>query len=264
MLQFNAGKPLPARRPSAPLDLYADLDVPEEDWNQPSGRIIAFAHALVVPAGKYVGRPLRLRPFQVEFIRDVYNPRHADGRRKRRQAVLSIARRGGKTLLAALLILVHLAGPAKRMNSTIVSAATTRKQAAIVYRLAAQMVRMNPTLKKVLKVIDSTKHIVNHALNSVYFAIAAEAGGQFGEGLDLVVFDELAQARNAALYDVLMTSLGSQVEPLMMIISTQAPSDDHILSELIDYGLKIRASEIEDEAFTVHLYAASDKAELLD
>jgi phage terminase large subunit-like protein len=245
-------------------DLYRQLAVPRQDWGLPSGQIIAFAHALIVPAGKFVGKPLRLRPFQIEFIRDVYNPRHRDGRRKRRQAVLSIARRGGKTLLAALIILVHLAGPARRLNSTIVSAATTRKQAAIVYRLAAQMVRMNPTLRRVLKVIDSTKHIVNHGNNSVYFAIAAEAGGQFGEGLDLVVFDELAQARNAALYDVLMTSLGSQVEPLMMIISTQAPADDHILSELIDYGLKVKAGEIEDEAFTVHLYAAKPEAELLD
>jgi phage terminase large subunit-like protein len=264
MLQSTAGRTSPARRPSAPLDLYADLDVPEEDWTKPSGRIIAFAHALVVPAGKYVGKPLRLRPFQIDFIRDVYNPRHKDGRRKRRQAVLSIARRGGKTLLAALLILVHLAGPAKRQNSTIVSAATTRKQAAIVYRLAAQMVRMNPTLRKVLKVIDSTKHIVHVQDGSTYSAIAAEAGGQFGEGIDLAIYDELAQARNAALYDMLMTSLGSQVEPLMMVISTQAPADDHILSELIDYGLKVKAGEFDDPSFTVHLYAAKDNAELLD
>jgi phage terminase large subunit-like protein len=53
-----------------------------------------------------------------------------------------------------------------------------------------------------------------------------------------------------------MTSLGSQVEPLMMIISTQAASDAHLLSELIDYGLKIQQGEIEDDSFTVHLYTS--------
>lgn len=245
-------------------NLYLERDVPRKDWWQPSGRIIAFAHSLIVPAGKFVGQPLRLRPFQIDFIRDVYNPRLADGRRKRRQAILSIARRGGKTLLAALVILIHIVGPAKRPNSTIVSAATTRKQASIVFRFVAQMIRMNPLLRKHLKVINSTKHVVHRGDQSTYSAISAEAGGQFGEGLDLVVFDEMAQAKSSALYDVLITSLGSQIEPLMMIISTQAPANDHILSELIDYGLKLRAGEFEDDSFTVHLYAASDDAKLLD
>jgi len=243
---------------------YEQVEVPKQDWRQPSGKIIAFAHSLVVPDGKFVGKPLRLRPFQLEFIRDVYNPRHEDGRRKRRQAVLSIARRGGKTLLAALIILVHLVGPQKRRNSTIVSGATTRKQASIVFRQAAAMVNMNPTLRKHIKVVDSTKRMVHRKDHSTYSAISAEAGGQYGEGLDLVILDELAQAKTPALYDALRTSLGSQIEPLMMIISTQAPADDHILSELIDYGLKIRAGDLEDDSFTVHLYAAKPEADLLD
>ncbi|THK37636.1 terminase large subunit [Ensifer sp. MPMI2T] len=239
-------------------------NVPKKDWNLPSGRAIAFAHSLIVPAGKHVGKPLRLSKPQIEFIRDVYNPRDKDGLRKRRQAIFSVGRRNGKTLLAAVIILLHLVGPFKRPNSVIASAATTRKQAGIVYRFVAKMIRMNPVLMKRLKLVESTKHVTHRRDGSFYSAIAAEAGGQFGEGLDLVVYDELAQAKNAALYDVLMTSLGAQVEPLMMIISTQAPADDHILSELIDYGLKIRAGEIEDDTFTVHLYAADPGCDLLD
>lgn len=239
-------------------------NVPKKDWNLPSGRAIAFAHSLIVPAGKHVGKPLRLSKPQIEFIRDVYNPRDKDGLRKRRQAIFSVGRRNGKTLLAAVIILLHLVGPFKKPNSVIASAATTRKQAGIVYRFVAKMIRLNTVLIKRLKLVESTKHVTHRRDGSFYSAIAAEAGGQFGEGLDLVVYDELAQAKNAALYDVLMTSLGAQVEPLMMIISTQAPADDHILSELIDYGLKIRAGEIEDDTFTVHLYAADPGCALLD
>lgn len=244
--------------------IYQRLEVPKGDWGLPSGKAIAFAHSLIVPAGQYVGKPLRLKPFQADFIRDVYNPRKANGKRARRQAILSVGRRNGKTLLAAVIVLLHLAGPFKRSNSVIASAATTRKQAGIVYRFVAQMVSINRTLSARLKVIQSTKHIYHKNDGSFYSAIAAEAGAQFGEGLDLVVYDELSQARNSALYDALKTSLGSQVEPLMMIISTQAPADDHILSELIDYGLKIRAGEIEDDSFTVHLYAADAGCDLLD
>lgn len=244
--------------------LFLDRDVPKQDWHQPSGKIIAFAHSLIVPAGRFVGKPLRLRTFQMDFIRDVYNPLNAKGNRTRKQAILSVGRRNGKTLLASVIVLVHLVGPAKRRNTVIASAATTRKQAGIVYRFVSQMVRMNPLLARHLKVIDSTKHIMHKSDGSFYSAIAAEAGGQMGEGLDLVVYDELAQAKNPNLYDALMTSLGSQIEPLMMIISTQAPADDHVLSELIDYGLKVKDGEIEDDTFTVHLYAADQGADLLD
>ncbi len=236
--------------------LYLKLQVPKQDWRQPSGVIIAFAHSLVVPAGRFVNQPLRLRPFQIEFIRDVYNPRDEEGLRKRRQAIMSIGRRGGKTLLAAVIVLVHLAGPLKRVNSTLISAATTRDQAALVFRYVRDMIRVNTALRTRLKIIESVKRITHLHDFSVYHAISADAGGSFGQGIDLVIYDELAQAKTRSLYDALMTSLGSQVEPLMMIISTQAPSDAHLLSELIDYGLKIKAGEIEDESFTVHLYTA--------
>ena len=248
----------PKRLPPLPDGLeaiYRRLEVPEEDWRLPSGPIIAFAHGLVVPAGKFVGKPLRLRAFQLKFIRDVYNPRRR-GRRMRRQAVLSIGRRGGKTLTAAVLVLAHMAGPLKKPNSTVVSAATTREQAGIVFRYCADIIRLNKALKARLRIVDSVKRIIHRGDFSVYHALSADAGGSFGQGLDLVIYDELAQARNRALYDALMTSLGSQIEPLMLIISTQAPVDTHILSELIDYGLKIQAGEFRDDSFTVHLYTA--------
>lgn len=256
----STGPVKPKRRqeplPPALVALFLKLQVPKEDWRLPSGQIIAFAHSLQVPAGRWVNQPLRLRPFQIKFIRDVYNPRDEHGLRKRKQAILSIGRRGGKTLLAAVLVLVHLAGPLKRVNSTIISAATTRDQAALVYRYVRDMIRVNAALRSRLKVIESVKRVTHLSDFSVYHAISADAGGSFGQGIDLVIYDEMAQARSRALYDALMTSLGSQVEPLMMVISTQAPSDNHLLSELIDYGLKIQAGEIKDDSFTVHLYTA--------
>ena len=246
-------------------ELYAKLEVPKLDWNKPSGEVIAFAHALVVPAGKHVNTALRLRKFQIEWIRAVYNPHdEKTGQRQVKQAVLSVARRNGKTLLAAVILLAHLAGPFKRANATIVSAATTRKQAGIVFRFVKDMVRVNAFLGKALKVIDSTKRIVHRVDGSTYEAIAAEAGGQFGMGLALCVYDELAQAKNRDLYDALMTSLGSETEPLMMIISTQAPSDLHLLSELIDYGQRVNQGVISDPSFVCHLHTVPIEAKLDD
>lgn len=260
--------PLPlAKRQKLPpylVELYRKLDVPQEDWGLPSGKVIAFAHALVVPAGKFVNRPLRLRLFQIEFIRDLYNHVGEDGRRLRRQAVLSMARRNGKTLIASILLIVHLAGPMKKPNSTIVSAATTRRQAGIVFKFVAAMVKANPSLRRVLKVISSSKTVSHRDDMTSYQAISADVGGAFGEGIDFCVYDEMAQTKTRALYDALMTSFGSQSEPLMVVISTQAPANDHLLSELIDYGLKIRDGEFADDSFTVHLFAADAEAKISD
>lgn len=218
-----------------------------------------------MPAGKFVNKPLRLRPFQIDWIRDVYNRLDEEtGARLTRQAVLSVARRNGKTLLAAVIILVHIAGPMKKPNSTLVSAATTRRQAGIVFRFVRDMVRINPFLSKALKVLDSVKRIVHRVDGSSYEAIAAEAGAQFGMGLALCVYDELAQAKNRDLYDALMTSLGSEPEPLMMIISTQAPSDQHLLSELIDYGERVNRGIVMDRSFVSHLHTVPLDAPLDD
>lgn len=238
--------------------------MPKADWGLPSGEVIAFAHALMVPAGKHINTPLRLRKFQIRFVRAVYNPHDERGMRAVRQAVLSVARRNGKTLTAALIVLIHLVGPFRKPNSTIVSAATTRQQAAIVYRFVRDMVRVNPWLLKRIKIVESHKRMVRRADGSYYQAIAAEAGAQFGMGLDLVIYDELAQAKNRALYDALMTSLGSESEPLMMIISTQAPADQHVLSELIDYGERVNQGIVEDQSFVCHLYTVPRDADITD
>jgi phage terminase large subunit-like protein len=244
--------------------LYHDHEVPKADWGKPSGAVIAFAHALTVPSGPFTNQPLRLRKFQIEWIRAIYNPLNADGFRPVKQAILSVARRNGKTLLAAVLVLVHLVGPFKRPNATIVSAATTRKQAGVVFRYVEDMVRVDPVLSGLIKVNPSTKHMVHREDGSYYEAISAEAGAHFGMGLDLAIYDELAHAKNRALYDTLMTSLGSQKEALMAIISTQAPSDAHLLSELIDYGKKVNCGTIDDPSFVCHLHTVPIEAPLLD
>ena len=92
-----------------------------------------------VPEGKLVGQPLGLRPWQKRELRKIY-----DNPAGTRRAILSFGRKNGKTALAACLLLLHLVGPESRPNSTLYSAAQSRDQAAILFGLAAKMVRMSP------------------------------------------------------------------------------------------------------------------------
>lgn len=170
-----------------------------------------------------------------------------------RRAVLSIARKNGKTALIAALVLVHLVGPESVQNGEIYSAANDREQAAQVFKVVAQMVRADAELADVLKVVDSTKTVACFANGSFYKAMSAEAGTKHGLNPTVVIYDELAQAKNRELYDVLDTSMGAREEPIFVTISTQSNDPQHILSQLIDDGLRAN-----DPTIVVHLYAVPD------
>jgi phage terminase large subunit-like protein len=176
-----------------------------------------------------------------------------------RRAIFSLARKNGKTLLAAALVLVHLVGPEAERNGEIYSAANDREQAAQVFKMAKQMVEIEPQLIKRLKVVASTKTIACYGNGSFYRALSAESGTKHGLNPTFVIFDELAQAKNRELYDVLDTSMGARAEPLFLAISTQSNDPEHILSKLIDDGLSG-----EDPTTVCHLYAAPEDADLMD
>jgi phage terminase large subunit-like protein len=176
-----------------------------------------------------------------------------------RRAILSIARKNGKTAEIAGLVLAHLVGPEAIPNGEIYSAATEREQAAQVFKVAAQMVRADPELNALCRVVDSTKTITCPGNGSFYRAISAEAGSKHGLNPSLVIYDELAQARNRLLYDVLDTAMGGREEPLLIIISTQSPDPQHILSQLIDDGMKSG-----DPTTVCHLYAVGEDDDVFD
>lgn len=219
-------------------------------------RVIQFIECLTVPSGVGQGGNFNLLDFEKEFIRDIYTLHDLAGKQLVRRAVLSIARKNGKTALMACLALVHLIGPEAIHNGEIYSAANDREQAAQVFKVAAQIVRADPELAVKLKIVDSTKTIVNYGNGSLYKAISSEAGTKHGLNPSVVIFDELAQAKGRALYDVLDTAMGAREEPLFIVISTQSNDPEHLLSKLIDDGL----SEA-DPTICCHLHAVPDEEE---
>lgn len=213
---------------------------------------------MTVPSGIGEGKPFKLDKWQRDFICDIYEP-HRNGKRAVRRAILSIARKNGKTALIAAIALAHLVGPEAIPNGEIYSAANDRDQAAIVFKFAKQIVDREPVLRAKIDVIPSTKTMVARPTGSIYRAVSAEAGTKHGYAPSVVIYDELAQAKNRDLYDVLDTSFGSRDEPLFITISTQSNDPEHILSKLIDDGLAKT-----DPTIVCHLHAADEDCELDD
>lgn len=186
----------------------------------------------VVPEGVDVGEPIKLRAFQRQWIRAIYDS-------PTRLAIISVGRKNAKTALAAMLSLVHLCGPEARYNSQLYSAAQSRDQAALLFDLARKIVRMSPTLSEFVTIRDTAKQLLCPELGTQYKAMSAEAPTAYGISPAFLVHDELGQVRGprSQLYEALETSAGAQSAPLSLIISTQAPNDNDLLSTLIDDAL---------------------------
>lgn len=215
-------------------------------------------------AGKDAGKQIRLREFQKAYIRAVYD-KQVDGRRVVRTALLTMARKNGKTELIAALCLAHLCSTAlAELNGQIYSAAADREQAALVFNAAAAMVRMDPDLSSELNIIDSRKRIVHFASGSFYQAISSESKTKHGFNASVVLYDELAQAPNRELYDVLTTSMGAREQPLCWIISTMSADATHLMTELVDYGRKVAAGEIDDPTFLAFIHEVPRDADPWD
>jgi phage terminase large subunit-like protein len=196
--------------------------------------IIAFIEEVCfVPEGRYVGKKLELFEWQKAEIRRIY-----DNPQGTRRAIISMGRKNAKTTLAACLLLAHLCGPPARnkANSQLYSAAQSRDQAAIIFSLAAKMVRMNPALAQAVTIQETAKSLTCPELGTRYRALSADATTAYGLSPALVIHDELGQVRGprSALYEALETATGAQQDPLSIVISTQAPTDADLLSILID------------------------------
>ena len=184
-----------------------------------------------VPEGALVGKPVQLRAFQREVVCGIY-----DNPAGTRKAIVSFGRKNAKTSLSAFLLLLHLCGPEARRNSQLYSAAQSREQASILFSLAAKVVRMSPDLSQYVTIRDTAKQLACTELGTLYRALSAEASTSYGLSPVFVVHDELGQVRGprSELYEALETAGAAQVEPLSIIISTQAPNDADLLSTLID------------------------------
>lgn len=201
-----------------------------------------------IPDGKDVGKPVRLREWQKADLRKIY-----DNPAGTRLAIISYAKKNAKSTLAAMLLLLHLVGPEARPNTQLPSTAQSQDQAALLFDLAAKMVRLNPELEEEVTVRDHRKQLYCPALGTLYRALSADAATAHGQSPAFAVHDELGQVRGprSELFNAIENAMGAHENPLSIVISTQAPNDADLLSILIDDAL-----EGHDPRTVVSLYTA--------
>lgn len=203
--------------------------------------------------GDYAGRPFELRKWQERIIRDLFKTAR-DGLRVYRSCLLMLPRKNGKTELAAAIAIYCLLFDSKQ--GEIYLAAADRDQAGKVFGAMMAMLRADPVLYSMVEIVESQKRIVHRKSGSFCKAISAEAYSKHGFNASVVIYDELHCAPNRDLYDVLVTSQGGRLEPMMLVISTAGYDRKSILYELYAHAKKCEENPNLDPTFLPILYEA--------
>lgn len=215
--------------------------------------IETYCHA---PEGDNIGKPMNLETFQRKFVLDIY-----DNPYRTHSAYLSIARKNGKTALIAALLLAHLCGPEAVENSQIVSGAQSQDQAAVVFELARKMIDMSPQLSAVVRIHPSGKRLTGLRKNVLYRALSAEGKTAHGLSPILAILDEVGQVQGPTdkFVTAITSAQGAYQNPLLIAISTQAPTDADMFSTWID-----AQKAAPDPRVVCHVYSAPEDCALDD
>jgi hypothetical protein len=167
--------------------------------------------------GKFAGNSLNCLDWQKNLIATIFGWVDDNGLRRFKRVWLEVPRKNGKSTLSSGLGLYMLFADGEK-GAEVVSAASDREQARIVFDVAAGMVRADPLLAKSSKVLHNT--IRNTLTGGTFKVLSADAGTKHGMNLSGLIFDEVHTQKNRDLWDTLHTSQGSREQPLSVAITT--------------------------------------------
>lgn len=210
----------------------------------------------IVPEGSLVGKNVKLDIFQETFILAIY-----DSPTPVSIAILSIARKNAKTAIIAFLLLANLVGPEAKLNNRLNSGAMSRQQASEVYNYASKSAQLSPKLRSLVHCTPSSKTITGLPMGTEYRALSADASTNIGGSPALAILDEVGQIKGpqSDFVDAVTTAQAAHDDPLLIYISTQAPTDADFLSIAIDDARLNKPDHI-----VCHVYTADADCDVLD
>jgi phage terminase large subunit-like protein len=210
--------------------------------------------------GKWARQPFILPPWQEKIIREVFGTVKPNGLRQYSTCYIEIPKKNGKTEIAAGVALTVLSLD-EEPGCEVYSAASTRDQASICFRVAAQMVRQNSDLLDTFEIHRSTKTLsVKDDPECFYRAISADADIQDGINPQAAVFDELHRQKNRDLWDVIKFGMDTREQPLLFGITTAGiVGESPLCEELHDYALQVLKGTFKDPSFYAVIYGLDQK-----
>lgn len=183
---------------------------------------IKIVKALKHTSGTYGGKPFDLQPFQAFVLAMLFGWVNKEtGYRRFNKAYVEMARKGGKSELAAAIEIIGAFFDGEHA-AQVYTVANTRDQAGYVYNAAREMCRMlaNDSSKFKSKCRIMQYKIVETATSGFITRLTADAGTNDGANPHVAVIDEYHSAKDNSMLKVVETGMGGRTQPLLLIITT--------------------------------------------
>ena len=217
---------------------------------------------------------LKLAPFQLDFIEDLYRTDAETGRLVRSRAIYSTGRKCGKTSLAGALVLAHCVGSEAQTRDSwdpktmlhtnmqardrIIVVANSKEQAKLTFSAAQKMVEDDKILKGHVDCVESTLRIVHRNRLHVVEFLGHNPRTAQGNEPQAWFYDELGSSRDSRLLEALDLSQGTVVDPVGVVVSTNSDLPGQPLFDLCDTIRKGQQQGLHKE-WVLHVHAAGPK-----
>jgi phage terminase large subunit-like protein len=260
---------------SWPRPAVTTLDLPKPPGaffdEAAADKAVRFFTLLKHTAGDYGGKPFVLEPWQSnEIVRPLFGWKRADGKRLYREAYVRVARKNGKSTLAAGLEALLLFADGEP-GARVYSAAVDRDQAREVFDAVSEMIRGSDVLSP-----EKNPRVKVYARSILYEPttlpgtarlklLGSDTKKTHGLNASGVVIDELHAHPTRDLYDVLSTSVGARSQPLVISITTAGVwAADSICVEKDEYTRAVAVGHVSDPAFLGVIYALDEQDDWKD
>ena len=199
------------------------------------------------------GKTYPLANFQRFIIGNIYGWRHKKnkGLRRFKRAFISVARKNGKTILIAGIVLYEfLFGKNPEMSRQIFCTANAKEQAKIAFEMARK--QLDALRAKFPEIRKATKRVRDQLKNlndeSYVTYLSKETGAIDGFEPYVGVFDEYGASKTNEMMELIESGQGQLDNPLTLIIST-ANFDLNVPMYTVEYPRmgSILAGDLEDE-----------------
>lgn len=208
--------------------------------------------------GTQARKKLKLELWQKAFVSSIFGIVDSDGARHFREIVLIVARKNGKTLLAAA-IAAYCAFLDGEYGGRIYFTAPKLEQAGLCFDAFYQITKMEPLLEAETQKRRTDIYIPSN--NTSIKPLAFSAKKSDGLNPSLAVADEIAGwtgDQGLKFYEVIKSAVGARKQPLILSISTAGYVNEGIYDELIKRSTAFLMGNSRESRLLPFLYIIDD------
>lgn len=216
------------------------------------------------------GKPYPLAEFQKFIIASLYGWRRKSDKtiRRFRKAMISLARKNGKTILVAgILLYEFLFGRNPAMSRQLFCTANDKTQAKIAFEMARkQLDALRAQDEDVRKATKRVREELRNLVDESYIRpLSRDTGAVDGFEPYVGVLDEFAASKTNEMIELLESGQGQLDNPLILIIST-AGFDLNVPMHTIEYPYieRILNDEIADDGYFAFIAEQDNEEEIKD